>query len=211
MDDLDLYQKAQHAGQLKYWTQVFYEIEKLEAEDGKTSNQFLKEKQLYLEKLRAKTSNAYYAMLSIRPKIDQKFEDFEPFINRVVKKCWLKDNCLWVYEQKGENEADMGKGLHCHILYQLHGIKHGKKQKSKTQCLNEILEMIKNLDWIEPQGIHIQVYKKEDGDKVHNYLLGEKSPQEKQKSQEFDVIYREKNNIEKSYGLNELSGIVDNK
>ena len=199
-NDLELYHKAEHAGKLKYWTAVFYEIEKLEAEDGKTSNQFLLKKQLYLEKLRAKTSNAYYAMLSIRPKEDQKFEDFEPFINRVVKKCWLKDNCFWVYEQKGETEADMGKGLHCHILFQLHGIKHGKKQKSKMQCLNEILDMIKNVEWIEPQGIHIQVYKKEDGDKVHNYLLGEKSPEEKQKSQKIDVIYREKNNIKKYYG-----------
>jgi len=68
------------------------------------------------------------------------------------------------------------------------------------QCLNEILDMIKNVEWIEPQGIHIQVYKKEDGDKVHNYLLGEKSPEEKQKSQKIDVIYREKNNIKKYYG-----------
>lgn len=205
LQDHDEYEKAKNAGKLRFWTGVFYEIEKLEAESGKTNNQFLKEKYEYLKKLRAKTSNAHYAMISIRPQIDQKFDDFERFIHRVVKKCWLKDNCLWVFEQKGESEAEMGKGLHCHILFTLHGIKHGSKQKSKKQCLDELLTMIENEDWILPQGIHIQTYPQKDKEKVHNYLLGKKAPEEKEKSQEFDAIYREKNNIKKSYGLSELS------
>jgi len=118
--------KMKKAGQLRFWTQIFYEIEKLEAESGKTKNSMLKEKYEYLKKLRAKSNPDFYAMLTIRPKIDLKFEEFEPFILRVTKKNWLKDNCFWVYEQKGENEADLGKGLHCHILFRLDGVKNGE-------------------------------------------------------------------------------------
>jgi len=69
--------------------------------------------------------------------------------------------------------------------------------------------MIENLDWIDEPGINISTYKKEHYKNPFNYLRGKKAPDEKEKAQAFDAIYREKNNIKEYYGLNELSGIED--
>ncbi len=116
-----------------------------------------------------------------------------------------------VYEQKGECEADLGKGLHCHILFRLDGIKRDKtgKQKQWKECKSEIVKMTEDIDWIKEPGINIATYKKKYYRNPFNYLRGKKAPDEKEKSQAFDKIYRERNNIKDYYGLNELSGIED--
>lgn len=141
-------------------------------------------------------------MITIRPKDGLTYDEFEAYMQKIINKKWLNDNYLMVFEQKGASEVDMGEGMHSHVLFKLNGIKHGKKQKSFKQCLNEVLGTVKtfNDELFTEQSVDLVTCKQEDGAKMQNYLLGRKSSEEKQKVQEIDKLWREKLHIEEWYG-----------
>lgn len=203
-EEVDLIVKAKETGRLKFWTMVFYEINKLEAEQGLEADAYLAGRYQYLQSLRGNSTGIYYGLMTIRGKGDEDLADLISLVERIVKKKWLKDNCMWVYEQKGECDEDAGRGAHCHILFKLHGIKHGSKQKSKVQCINEIVEMTKKLDWIEEQGVDLRTMPKKDYEKVKGYITGAKASEEKHEAQKIDILWREKQGLLPRYGVTEL-------
>lgn len=190
--EVDLLLKAKETGKLKFWTMVVYEIEKLKCEQGNFNNELEKATYEELKSLREKNTSNYWGLITIRPRETVTIEQLENITNKIVNKKWLKDNCFWVYEQKGIDEASRGRGIHTHILYKLHGLKQGQKQKSKCQCINEILDTIhrSNLD-IADNCVDISTGSRKDLNNVMNYLLGKKKDKDKQLVQQQDVIWRE--------------------
>lgn len=199
---MDLKEQAKATGRLKYWTMVYYEITKLEAEAGDEQDKELQAAYEKLIELRSKKDRSYWGMISIRPKDGMTIDEFEEYMKKILNKKWLNDNYLMVYEQKGASEEEMGKGMHSHILFKLNGVKHGRKQKSFKQCLNEVLGTVKtfNNELFTEQSVDLVTCKQNDGEKMQNYLLGEKSSEEKQEIQKIDKLWREKLNIMRYYG-----------
>lgn len=197
----DLYLQAKTTGRLKFWTMVEYQICQAEAEAGKEPCALLQERFNYLKELRDECNNSFWLLLTLRPK-DETLERLTELTNKVVAKKWLQDKCFWVFEQKGETVETMGDGMHVHILTKLEGMVHGKRKKTKKQCLDEVIATCKAFNFnIEDNCIDAKVGPKRDLPKVVNYLTGEKSSDKKHKAQEIDVLWREKNGITSLYGI----------
>lgn len=199
---MDLREQAKATGRLKYWTMVYYEITKLEAEAGEEPCRELQAAYDRLQELRARKDRSFWGMITIRPKDGLDMDEFFGYIHKILNKKWLNDNYLMVMEQKGASVMEMGKGMHSHILFKLNGVKHGRKQKSFKQCLNEVLGTVKtfNNELFTEQSVDLVTCKQNDGEKMQNYLLGEKSSEEKQEIQKIDKLWREKLNIMRYYG-----------
>lgn len=192
--------KAKETGMLKFMTMIEYEICKLECEQDSCRFTAMQERFNYLRELRANTNSNYWILITIRPK-DETLVRLQEVTNRIVSKKWLKDKCLYVYEQKGETIEELGQGMHVHILAKLIGMKHGNKQKSKKQCLDEIISTCRTFKLnIEDNCIDAKVGPKRDVQQVIGYLTGVKASEEKHKAQKMDILWREKNGIISLYG-----------
>lgn len=201
MDNTEIKLKAKETGRLKFLTMMEYEISKLKCEQGVEEDKYVQERFNYLRRLREDADGAYWGLISIRPREGAELADFVKLVERIVTKVWLKDNCFWVYEQKGEDPSELGKGLHTHIMFKLAGTKHGKKQRGKMACLKELLDTCKrsNVD-IEDCGVHIRVGPKRDSEQASNYLTGQKADGKKALAQEMDTLWREMYELEDVYG-----------
>ena len=202
MDNIELALKAKETGRLKFWTMVEYEITKLQAEAKEEPDKYLQGRFDKLVELRKRFDDAYWGLISIRPKDGLSIIEFQKQMNKLLKKKWFYKNYLIVYEQKSSKESEMGIGMHSHIMFKLNGIKHGKKQKSRIQCLNEIQDTIKTFkcDLYTEQSTDIRTAPNKDCEQIQNYLIGAKASEEKQKIQKIDTLWREKNSIENYYG-----------
>ena len=91
--DLDAYLKAKATGRMKCRTMMHYEIMKLELEQGIGNVHDLRDYQRLIT-LRANkdanTSNAFWCIMSIRPKEEETLANLISFIERVVKKEWIQ-------------------------------------------------------------------------------------------------------------------------
>lgn len=203
MNEIELISKAKETGRLKYWTMVYYEITKLEAQAGQEKCKLLQDAHNKLKELRENATNAYWGFMSLRPKDGLTIDEFMAQCEQLCSKLWLKNNHLLVYEQKGKNEEEMGKGMHAHILFKMLGVMHGKDQKSKNQVLNEFHKTIKTFKrpdcWFE-QSVDLDLRGRKEGRNSQKYLIGKKASAEKQEIQKIDKIWRAKYNIEPYYG-----------
>lgn len=201
MDSLDVLVNAKKTGLLKFATMVEYEISKLLCEQGEHPEAILQRRYNYLQSLREKNSRAYWGLFSIRPAENNNLIAFLDTIHKITRKKWLKDNCCYVFEQKGESLDTQGEGMHAHILFVLHGVLHGKKQKSRKQCLDEVIDtMERSSIKIESQGVDLRTGSKEDLGQVYNYLVGDKADAKKHAAQEIDKVWREANEMQDLYG-----------
>lgn len=202
----ELLLKCKETGSMKFWTHVYYEIEKLSVEKGMFSDDQIGRVQARdwekLVALREKATRAFWSIITIRPRDGCEAHVLQQCVEKVVEKCWLRDKCFWVFEQKGTDEGEIGRGLHAHILFKLEGVKHGKKQKTKGQVASEVYDTCKrvaDMD-IEEQCIDVTVGKKEDLENAVNYLTGVKASEKKHKAQKIDVLWREQEGFKKFYG-----------
>lgn len=201
LQEFELRQKAKYTGRLKFITMMYFEICKLECEQGieEPEVQAIYDK---LTSLRESNSKAYWCLITLRPRDEESLSNFILVINKIVEKKWLKNQCMWVYEQKGRNLDELGKGKHCHILFKLMGVKHGSKQKSKLQCLKEVTDTCHAFKLnIEDNCINIKTGPKGDLSDANNYLTGDKADVEKHAAQSMDRVFREKNELKALYGL----------
>lgn len=204
LKEYELRSKAKYTGRLKFITMMYYEICKLECEQGieDPEVQGIYDK---LVGLREGSGKAYWCLITLRPRDEESLSHFILVINKIVEKKWLKDKCLWVYEQKGRTNELLGTGKHVHILFKLMGVKHGSKQKSKLQCLKEVTDTCHSFKLnIEDNCIDIKTGPKVDLHSANNYLTGDKADAGKHAAQEMDKVFREKNGLKERYGLTEV-------
>ena len=119
---------------------------------------------------------------------------FMKAIQKAVSKRWIS-YYEWVIEQRGENEEELGKGYHTHIIFNK-GIKHCKVVLEMKNSFKNILDFkSKYIDnWFNLQNI-------DDEEMVRktSYILDRKADPEKWLKQDMDIIFRQKNGLQKSY------------
>lgn len=205
INEMELVTKAKYTGRLKYITMMYYEICKLECEQGVEDPrvQAIYER---LMVLREGGSKAYWCLVTLRPREEETLGNFMLVMEKIINKKWLKGKAMWVYEQKGTNVDELGAGKHCHILFKLMGVKHGAKQKSKLQCLKEVTDTCHSFKLkIADNCIDIKTGPKADLESVNNYLTGDKADADKHAAQEMDKVWREQKGLKDRYGLSEVS------
>lgn len=138
-----------------------------------------------------------YIWLTIRPS-NITFKEFEKVINKMMSKKWIK-TYLYVYEQTGVTEQEIGKGFHFHgLIY--------KGTKRNQQCIDEFRNTLKhiidldskyvnnffNLNFIPIKYVKTKI----------NYMLGHKQSSHenvKDIKQKYDRPFRDQYGIQQYY------------
>lgn len=121
------------------------------------------------------------------------FDEFKKVVKKLFSKVWMKDY-VFVIEQTGMNEDELGKGYHLHAIIK-------RDDKKPSQFMREVKNTLKDIGDIDNAGfLNIQgIYNNENGLRNRmNYILGEKESDElnnKELKQKMDVIFRQKKYI----------------
>lgn len=143
----------------------------------------------------AKRNNNLYCWITINPKPDIDFETFRKKVDKLVNRKMFTDYC-YVYEQRGSNEDELGKGFHTHILAtRLTKYKPNKVARNiRNTCKNLVGDSSNN------NQVNIQFIGEEYAADKKEYILGKnKTGEGKDKKQDMDVIWRKKNNLNEYY------------
>lgn len=145
-----------------------------------------------IEIINNKKDKTEFVFITVNPRPDVSLKIFMDTIQKAISKVWI-ERYIYVIEQRGENEEELGKGIHTHIL-----LYKGKKKLSELH--REMGNTFKKIvDTSNYALFNISGCKDEDIDKRKNYMLGIKNDENKHLKQKMDVIYRLRNNIETSY------------
>lgn len=157
--------------------------------------------ELYVNEVGQETFNWYH--ISIRPNDNNiSFEDFYEFIRKLIeRKCFIQYHA--VFEQKGENEQDLGKGFHTHIVANM-------TQRSKGEVIRDIKSSLKKMiDKGQIAENCIQVDPTRNPNEIiDKYLTDHESIDgHKEKTKVTDELWRKKMNLEEYYthGMPRLS------
>lgn len=158
--------------------------------------QGIEELQEYQQLLRNKNKNGgamhLYYFVTVNCKPDVQLSELTTKVDKYVQRKFIK-KAEWVYEQRGSTELEMGKGMHCHILVTQRGDCHDGQFKQNTR--NTFKTLVGN-----PQThVDIRAVKPEYVDDKREYMRGQKTGEGKVEKCEIDVIWRQKNNLEKYY------------
>lgn len=170
--------------------------DKLEKQEYKDGN-FKVVQELYNEKQRRKELNKPFYFITLNPKQDCEFEPFKDAVGDISCWSWV-DKCLWVFEQRGSTEEEMGKGFHAHVLISNYNIEKGKL---KTQIRNKFKKFCLDIE----SCINIQQKKREWLNDKLEYIMGKKLDEGKPEKQEIDTLWREKMNLKQFYSFDILT------
>lgn len=155
-------------------------------------------KELRKAKLQREDDNLKTDMLfvTINPREDIPFADFARCMVQISRKKWLK-RYIYVYEQRGENEDEIGLKPHAHLLFYRDG-------KKPSHVIQEIKNTVKHITDINSDRIfNVRFVKSTDANvqRLLNYIVGKKKDEDKHKKQEIDILFREKYKLLSHYSL----------
>lgn len=146
-----------------------------------------------IEVMQDKKDKCQSVFITVNPRSDVSLKIFKDTLVKATSKSWIT-NYIYVIEQRGETEDELGKGMHAHIL-----LFKGKKKLS--ELVREMGNTFKKLlDVSNSSLLNIQGCKDDDVDKRLNYMLGKKQDENKHLKQEMDILYRQLNALEHHYG-----------
>lgn len=147
-----------------------------------------------LNTLKIEVDKKWY-FLTINPRPTITLEDFMKTIRKALSKKWIT-YFIFVIEQRGETEEELGKGIHTHIIFNK-GIKHCK-------VIKEMGNSFKNMCDISNYHLfNISNIGDEEKKRKIEYILGTKADCEKHKKQQMDIIFREKLKLKSHYIIEE--------
>lgn len=112
------------------------------------------------------------------------------------KKIMKLSNYYYSIEQRGETLADLGQGLHSHIIIKVlpKYLKNGNYQKSR------LVKETANTYKVEKNFIDVKfIYTDADFDRTLKYISGIKKDKSKQLKVEMDKVFRSNNNLDIVY------------
>lgn len=133
---------------------------------------------------------------------DDKF--FNELFNEVIsftRSVWFSEGYI-TFEQRGESDADMGTGIHCHILMIKYNIKFSLLQKNLTRKFGRFVNLLKLRETL-----NISNKPRNELDKIlDEYIFQNGKQEEKQTKIEIDKEWREKIGIEAHYHFSSILG-----
>lgn len=142
--------------------------------------------------------NNPYIWLCVNPGPTVTFNDFKLLVNKMITKVWIK-SYVYVYEQRGINEMEVGKGFH------LHAIIKRPDDKKPSHCVRELSNTFKKC--CDTSNFHFFQTKFIDEDEYRRkleYILGTKestSENQKDLKQAMDKVFRGKYLLKPFYFL----------
>lgn len=152
--------------------------------------------------VKKRETNKIYShiFLTINPPPSMLLEEFKKLVEKTLRtskgqKLWI-EGYLYVLEQRGENDIEIGKGFHTHILIKLAG------HKKKSEIDRELKNVWKSkLDVDNYHIFNIKYIDEAEQKRKQSYMLCQKAEEHKHLKQHYDIIWRKNNSLEKYYFL----------
>lgn len=153
------------------------------------------ERYAFLKKKNEIDNNSKYIFITINPNDRITLLEFINKMNKMMSKKWIT-NYLFVYEQRGENLSELGKGFHFHLILE--------KPKTKKYC--EMLRELSNsantvCDTSNYHFFNVKSISEEEKDRKIVYITGAKADESKHLKQSMDIVWREKNKLKSFYNV----------
>jgi len=161
--------------------------------EGDAALPFLKDINEGKRKRDEETAKSDYAFITVNPKPDIPLSEFKKVVEKSAQKAFIKKS-LYVIEQRGENENDLGKGFHCHMMINKGDYRNSHLRREFGRTFD------KYCDISNPHCFNISLCKEEDIIKRQNYMLGYKNDKTKHAKQKADKLFRKKHGIKDHYG-----------
>jgi len=143
--------------------------------------------------------NTDYIFMTVSPRPSVSFKDFKDTVDKAFKKIWITD-CLWVFEQRGDNEnKPVGYLPHMHALIYRKGKKMNEFKREFLSSFKKICD-VDNPDTVD-NIVNFKYCKDEDINKRREYMLGKKCDEYKQVKQKYDKVWREQIGVKDFYEI----------
>lgn len=178
--------------EMKYRNYYKYLLQQPEAEDLIPSLKNVNA----VEMLNEAKNTSRYLWITINPNSSVRLMDFIANVKKAMSKKWIV-NKLYVIEQRGENEEDIGKGFHMHALVDKDNYRFSHAFREFQSSFNK---------FCDTSNIHcfnVSYCFDRDVKKRINYMLGRKKDKAKWLKQDMDIIFRQEYGIPSYYGEKE--------
>ena len=173
---------------------IEYDIEYHKLQDA-IFYRLYEEKYSYLKKTADIQQNSRYIWITINPNPQIVLLDFIAKMNKLMSKKWIT-NYLYVYEQRGENLSELGKGFHFHLILEK------PKTKAYTHIVREIANSANSVcDSSNFNFFCCKAMSDEEKERKIIYITGIKADTAKHLKQSMDVIWRKNNNLLSHYNI----------
>lgn len=171
-----------------------YDIEFHRLQDD-ANFRILEERYNHLRKQEEIKENSKYIFITINPNAQITLLDFINKVDKMMGKKWIT-NYLYVYEQRGETEAELGKGFHFHLILEK------PKGKPYSHMIRELSNSANSVcDTSNFHFFNIKSISEEECQRKIIYLTGAKADSLKHKKQEMDIIWRQQQNLLSFYNV----------
>lgn len=142
----------------------------------------------------AKEHNNLYCFITINPRDNVKLEDFRAKVEKLVTRNMFKEY-IYVFEQRGSESKEAGKGFHSHILLRRNiSYKPSKIKENTKNTFKQVCEVN------NPSILNIQFIGESFAKDKQDYITDCKTGEGKDLKQEIDIVWRKQFNIEPFYG-----------
>jgi len=154
-----------------------------------------KERYAYLEKQEEIKNKTKYIFLTINPNPQITFMEFYRCIEKLMSKPWIT-KYLYVYEQRGETETEVGKGFHFHAIIEK------PTNKSYQHMMRELASTANKVcDTSNFHFYNVKNISEEEKERKIVYITGSKADVSKHLKQNMDIIFRKNNNLKSHYNI----------
>lgn len=134
-----------------------------------------------------------FIFLTVNPRSNVLLSDFVNICHKCVNKSYIKQ-FLYVIEQRGESEDELGKGFHAHFLINKGDYRPSHFNRDFASNFKKVCD-VDNMHCF-----NVQLCKPQDVPKRQNYITSIKDDVAKHTKQQFDKIFRKKYAIKDYYG-----------
>lgn len=135
-----------------------------------------------------------YLFITINPRPSMLWPEFMKICLKVVTKPWIK-RYLCVFEQRGDNDDEVGKGFHFHLLLDKGDYRWSHARREFVSTFNKVC------DTQSYNCFNFTLCKEADLKNRQNYMLEMKADPEKHLKQEYDKKWRKIYNLPEYYGV----------
>ena len=154
-----------------------------------------RERYAYVQKNEEIKNKTKYIFLTINPNPNINLQEFISITTKLMSKPWIT-NYLYVYEQRGETEADIGKGFHFHAIIEK------PTNKSYAHMMRELASSANKLcDTSNFHFYNVKNISEEEKERKIVYTTGRKADTAKHLKQDMDIIWRTNNNLLSMYNV----------
>ena len=138
--------------------------------------------------------NNLFCFITINPKPGITLPQFIKKIEKLANRSIFTE-CTYVYEQRGKTESEMGKGMHAHLLAKRN--LNYKPSKVRELIQNTVKTLVKSQT--DPRWVNVRHLGENWAKDKKEYIMGTKTGSGKDIKQDFDKIWRLKNNLKVYY------------